>query len=88
MGLRFMYCLLNPDVDHPYQPLFVEKGYNECIDSLNLLLSDKQLPKPQPKYEFLQVSEWGQVIEAFEICAKFDPEMRPSSIGTVAILFS
>ena len=72
-----MYCLLNPDVDHPHQPVFVEKGYNESIDTLKLLLSDKQLPKPQPKYEFLQESEWGQVIEAFETCAKFDPEMRP-----------
>ena len=71
-----MYCLLNPDVDHPYQPVFVEKGYNESIDSLKLLLSDKQLPKLQPKYESLQVSEWGQLIEAFETCAKFDPEMR------------
>ena len=72
-----MYCLLNPDVDHPYQPVFVEEGLNESIDSLKLLLSDKRLPKPQPKYEFLQVPEWGQVLEAFETCAKFEPELRP-----------
>lgn len=74
-----MYCLLDPDVDNPYQHVFEEAGMTECLDSLKCLLNEKRLPKQQPRYEFLQVSEWWQVEEAFHACAKFEPQLRPSA---------
>ena len=33
-----MYCLVNPDMDDPYQPVFAETGMNKCLDSLKRLL--------------------------------------------------
>ena len=74
-----MYCLLNPDMDDPYQAVFAETGMNKCVDSLKCLLSERRLPKPQPKYEYLQVSEWWELEEAFELCAKFEPQLRPAA---------
>ena len=69
-----MYCLLNPDVDHPYQPVFAEARMNECVESLKGLHKAKKLPPQRTKFESLVVSEWWQVEAAYKACAKFDPD--------------
>lgn len=54
-------------------------GITENLDSLKYILQEKRVPKQQPKYEFLRLSEWWQIEEAFNVCVKFDPESRPSA---------
>ena len=78
LGL-IMYCLINPDVDNPYGPVFVEAGVKENLDSLKHIFQKKQVPRQQPKDEFLRLSEWWQIEKAFNLCTKFDPESRPSA---------
>lgn len=74
-----MYYGLSTSGLRRHQHVLVEAGMPESIDSLKYLLKEKRLPRQQPKYEFLQVSEWYQVEEAFNACAKFEPELRPSA---------
>ena len=81
-----MYCLINPDIDNPYAPAFIEAGVAENLDSLKYMFQQKRLPIQQPKYEFLQLSEWWQIEEAFNACAKFDPESRPSATELLSVL--
>ena len=46
----------------------------------------KRLPQHGPDYEFLQVSEWWRLENAFKYCAKFEPELRPSAHNVTAML--
>ena len=81
-----MYCLINPDIDHPYQPVFTEAGMSESLDSLKCLLEAKKVLPQRSKYEFLLVSEWWQVEAAYQACAKFDPDERPTAAELSSIL--
>ncbi|XP_028391896.1 calcium-dependent protein kinase 2-like [Dendronephthya gigantea] len=81
-----MYCLLNPDVDHPYQPVFAEAGLNESLDSLKCLHEARKVPQQRSNYEFLLLSEWWQVEEAYNACVKFDPNLRAQALELSSIL--
>ena len=43
------------------------------------------LPKMHEKYEMLQVTEWWQILSAFNLCCIFNPEFRPSVFEVVNI---
>ena len=81
-----MYCLLNPDVDHPYQPVFAKAGMNECVESLKRLHEAKKLPPQRTKFESLVISDWWQIEAAYKACAKFDPDERVTAAEQSSIL--
>ena len=80
-----VYCLMNPDVDHPYEHCLFPDGQKDSIESLKVFLEAKRLPQHGPNYEFLQVSEWWRLENAFKNCAKFEPELRPSAHDVTAM---
>ena len=80
-----VYCLMNPDVDHPYEHCLFLDGQKDSIESLKVFLEAK-LTQHGPDDEFLQVSEWWQLENAFKNCAKFEPELRPSAHDVTAML--
>ena len=81
-----VYCLMNPDVNHPYEHSLSPDGKKESIESLKVCLEAKRLPQHGPEYEFLQLSEWWRLENAFKECAKFEPELRPSAHDLTAML--
>ena len=83
-----MYCLLNPDIDNPYEHAFMKAGIESSVESLKLLLHQKRLPELEQngKYEYLQVAEWWKVVQAFEACSQFDPDKRPEARDVLKVL--
>ena len=66
--------------------MFVPRWQKRSIESLKVFLEAKRLPQHGPEYEFLQVSEWWRLENAFKECAKFEPELRPSAHDLTAML--
>ena len=74
------YAMVNPNVSYPY--------WKECKSSDAMLNEDvkkdfmqkHQLPSHDPKYEVLLATEWWIIEDIYDLCAKFDPSLRPTAI--------
>ena len=44
------------------------------------LMKSEVLPNHDPKYETMRNTQWRKINEAFNMCCKFDPNVRPTAI--------
>lgn len=73
-----LYCLMNPSVDHPYSYDCSETGKKLNRKALVHFMKEERLPKHDPSYESMRVTEWWQLEEAYTASSKFEQECRPS----------
>ncbi len=74
------YAMVNPNLSYPY--------WKECESSDAMLNEDvmkdfmqkHQLPSHDPKYEVLRATEWWIIEDIYDLCAKFDPSLRPTAL--------
>ena len=78
LGLT-MYSMLNPNLSGPYKAEFEQQGIIVTEAAFKETMERETLPKMDEKYEMLQVTEWWQVLSAFNLCCVFAPEFRPSA---------
>ena len=73
------YSMINPNLSCPYrqESESLETVFNSGI--MKLFMQQQRLPKHDTKYEALRVTEWWQLEEIFHLCAKFEPNFRPTA---------
>ena len=74
------FAMVNPNLSYPY--------WKEC-ESLEAMLNEDimkgfmhqhQLPSNDPKYEVLRATEWWIIEDIYDLCARFDPSLRPTAM--------
>ena len=75
------YNLINPSLSAPYMHDLKQANLQagHYIRYIQDMLSRQQLPSPVLKYLPLQATVWREVHEAFELCANFEQESRPTA---------
>ena len=64
----------------------LSKAFGICPKSKVKDTMERQtLPKMHEKYEMLEVTEWWQILSAFNSCCVFDPKFRPSACEVLKI---
>ena len=71
--------MLNPNLSGPYKAEFEQQGIIDTEGGFKETMERQTLPKMHEKYEMLQVTEWWQILGAFNSCCVFDPKFRPSA---------
>lgn len=74
------YSMINPNLSTPYRQEYesLETAFNS--EMIKMFMQQQRLPKHDTKYEALRVTEWWQLEEIFHLCAKFDPNLRPTAL--------
>ena len=80
------YAAINPNLINPYYKEAEVLDSPLTMDTMKLFVREKQLPSHDPKYESHRITEWWQIDEIFEMCAKFEPSLRPSTSEIVQVL--
>ena len=73
------YAAINPNLINPYHKEAEDLGRPLTMDTMKLFTQIQQLPTHDLKYESIRVTEWWQLEEIFQMCAKFEPSFRPST---------
>ena len=80
-----MYSMLNPNLNGPYKAEFEQQGIIIKEAAFKDTIERQMLPKMHEKYEMVQVTEWWQILRAFNSCCVFDPKFRPSASEVLKI---
>lgn len=73
------YAIINPNLQHPYCKE-AEKARGQLFDhTLKSFMKREQLPTHDTKYETHRITEWWQIEEIFNTCAKFEANERPAA---------
>ncbi|XP_028404803.1 cell division control protein 2 homolog [Dendronephthya gigantea] len=74
------YATINPNLSSPYRK--EAENFRAVLDGnmMRQFMEQKCLPEHDRKYEVLQVTEWSQIEEVFDACAKFEPGSRPTAM--------
>lgn len=73
------FAMVNPNLMNPYCKEAERLGGNYSVETMKCIMLTQQLPQHDQKYESVRVTQWWQVVEVFTMCAKFDPDSRPSA---------
>ena len=85
LGL-LMYSLINPNLPNPYRREFEQAGIPFSVSAMKGVLRRKQLPRHDSKYENLLKSQWCQIEDVFNSCARFDAKSRPTAAEALRLL--
>jgi serine/threonine protein kinase len=81
------YAVINPNLINPYhKEAEVLRGSHQITDTIKLLMQREQLPTHDLKYESRRITEWWQIEEIFDKCAKFKPSSRPTTAEVLQLL--
>jgi serine/threonine protein kinase len=73
------YATINPNLSRLYRKESESLGTASGTDVMKHLMLANTLPVHDAKYEVLQVTEWWQAEEIFNLCADFEPNSRPTA---------
>lgn len=87
LGLLF-FCVVNPGLTSAYTYEFKAKGVfpGNQICHVKGMMSRKQLPQTVPQFQPFQSTIWRNIFDAFERCAAFEIEKRPTAGEVLEIL--
>ena len=89
LGLLF-FCVVNPGLSTPYSYEFKtgEIQPQNYMSHMKSMLAKNQLPSPLPEFALLQNTSWKNIYDAFQRCATFENEKRPTASEVLEILTS
>ena len=72
------YELINPNLINPYCKEAELSSSPLIIEIMKSFMQSQTIPTHEAKYELHRIPQWWQIEEAFNLCAKFDPDARPA----------
>jgi serine/threonine protein kinase len=82
------YAMINPNLNSPYRKESESLGAAFNLDIMKYFMQEQILPDHDAKYEVLRVTEWWQIDEIFNLCANFEPNLRPAASDVLRIIRS
>ena len=81
-----MYSLINPNIPNPCRGEFEEAGIPFSVSAMKKVLSRKQLPRQDRKYEYLRKSQSCQFEDVFNSYVRFNARSRPTAAEALRLL--